>query len=74
MNRGGGFLHAYLARDSAPLKHSEATNSDYEKQERRLLTREQLLGSLLGGEVGEAQWVATAALGLLREDQDRREE
>lgn len=42
-------------------------SDDYEKQERRLLSREELSRVVMGGEVGEAQWVATAAIGLLHD-------
>lgn len=68
VNRGGGFLYAYLARDCTPLQGREKLSSDdYEHQEKRLLTRDQLLQVALAGEVGEAQWVATTALGLLHD-------
>jgi ADP-ribose pyrophosphatase YjhB (NUDIX family) len=71
VNRGGGILHAYLAKNcvlSSKKKHSD----DYEKQEKRLLTREELIDLTLKGEVGEAQWVATVALGLLHEEKADR--
>ena len=37
-------------------------------QEHRKLTRDELLAVLLAGEIGEAQWLATIALGLLYEE------
>lgn len=68
VNRGGGFLYSYLAKDSTMIKGgSKLFSDDYEKQEKRLLTREELLKVVLGGKIGEAQWVATAALGLLHD-------
>ena len=47
---------------------SEEADADYEKQEHRLLTQGELLNIILSGEVGEAQWVATAAVGLLMDE------
>lgn len=68
VNRGGGFLHAFLARDCTPLVgRAKLASDDYERQEKRLLTRDELLEVVLAGKVGEAQWVATAALGLLHD-------
>ena len=64
VNRGGGILHAFLARDCVKsLQHK--TSDDYEKQTTLFLDRAELVEQVLAGEVGEAQWVATAALGLL---------
>ena len=48
------------------LKFKE--DNDYEKQDHIKLTRDELIDVTLGGEVGEAQWVATAALALLYEE------
>jgi len=67
VNRGGGILHAFYAQNSVPSKFKKFSD-DYEKQEHRKLTREQLLAVLLSGEVGEAQWLATIALALLHEE------
>lgn len=67
VNRGGGILHAFFAKNSVPSKKKKPSD-DYEKQEHRKLTRDQLLAVLLSGEVGEAQWLATLALGLLHEE------
>jgi ADP-ribose pyrophosphatase len=81
VNRGGGILHAYLAKNcvkstqhaqhaekAAKLLSPDALGADYEKQEHRKLTRGELIKVALGGEVGEAQWVAAVALGLLHEE------
>jgi ADP-ribose pyrophosphatase YjhB (NUDIX family) len=70
VNRGGGILHAFLARNAFPSS-KRSKSDDYEKQEKRLLTREELLGVALSGEVGEAQWVATVALGLLHDQHSK---
>lgn len=67
VNRGGGMLHAFLARDCEPSA-ARKKSDDYEKQEVRKLTRQELIEVALRGEVGEAQWAATVALGLLREE------
>jgi 8-oxo-dGTP pyrophosphatase MutT (NUDIX family) len=67
VNRGGGILHAFLAKNSvkSPVhKHSD----DYEKQEKKLLSRKELIDIALEGKIGEAQWLATIALGLLYEE------
>jgi ADP-ribose pyrophosphatase len=67
VNRGGGILHAYLAKNSFPSSRKKKSD-DYEKQEHRLLTRDEVIEVALQGEVGEAQWAATVALGLLHEE------
>ena len=67
VNRGGGILYAYLAKNCFKSKNKKFSD-DYEKQEARKLTREELLKITLNGEIGEAQWVATVALGLLQEE------
>lgn len=74
MNRGGGILHAYLARNCVPSKLKKLSD-DYEKQKPIHLTREELMQVTLAGEVGEAQWVSAVALGLLHElDRDKKEQ
>jgi ADP-ribose pyrophosphatase YjhB (NUDIX family) len=67
VNRGGGFLYAYLAKNSV-LSNNRKKSDDYENQEIRKLTKKELLDVILAGQVGEAQWVATAALGILFDD------
>ena len=67
VNRGGGILYAFYAKNAVPSKHRKASD-DYESQEKRLLTREELIKVALAGEIGEAQWLATIALGLVYED------
>lgn len=67
VNRGGGILHAFLAKNAYPSKKFKKSD-DYEKQEKKLLTRKELLDVVLKGEIGEAQWLATIALGLVYEE------
>jgi 8-oxo-dGTP pyrophosphatase MutT (NUDIX family) len=67
VNRGGGILYAYLAKNCVKSKNRKISD-DYEKQEHRKLTRDELIKVTLAGEVGEAQWVAAVALGLLHEE------
>lgn len=67
VNRGGGILHAFFARNCV-RSHSWKASDDYEKQEMRLLTREQLLNITLSGDIGEAQWLATVSTALLHEE------
>ena len=68
VNRGGGILHAYLARNCVPEgRKKHALSDDYEKQVIVKYTKEELLQRVLRGEVGEAQWVAATALGLLHD-------
>lgn len=67
VNRGGGILYAYLARNSVKSK-SRKNSDDYEKQEVRKFSRQELIKATLNNEVGEAQWVAAVALGLLSEE------
>lgn len=66
VNRGGGILYAYLARNCVPSTITKLSD-DYEKQNVVKLTRQELLDIALKGEVGEAQWVAAVALGLLHD-------
>jgi len=70
VNRGGGILHAFLARNAVPSS-KRSKSDDYEKQEKRLLTAPELVQVALSGEVGEAQWVATVALGLLYDEHNK---
>lgn len=67
VNRGGGILHAFYAKNSFPSKIKKYSD-DYEKQEKRLLTRKELIDIVLKGEIGEAQWLAAIATGLLYEE------
>ena len=67
VNRGGGILYAFLARNCVKSKLKKFSD-DYEKQLVRKLTREELIKATLNGEIGEAQWVAAVALGLLSEE------
>jgi hypothetical protein len=66
VNRGGGILHAWLAKNavlSSSLLGKTGFEQDYEKQSWVKMDRLQLLSEVLRGEVGEAQWAATAAIG-----------
>mmetsp|Transcript_22952 Transcript_22952/g.38273 ORF Transcript_22952/g.38273 Transcript_22952/m.38273 type:complete len:269 (+) Transcript_22952:95-901(+) len=67
VNRGGGILYAFFAKNSVPSKLRRKSD-DYEKQEQRLLTRTELIDVALKGKIGEAQWLGTIALGLLYEE------
>ena len=67
VNRGGGILYAYLAKNCIPSKIRKASD-DYEKQNAVKLNRQELIEISLHGEIGEAQWAATVALGLLHEE------
>lgn len=66
VNRGGGILHAFFAKNCI-RSHSWKASDDYEKQEKRLLTREQLINVTLAGDIGEAQWLATVTTALVYE-------
>lgn len=68
VNRGGGILYAYYAKNSVKSSKTTAKDPDYEKQARKLMTSKELIEAALRGEVGEAQWVAAVALGLLHEE------
>eukprot|EP01038_Epipyxis_sp_PR26KG_P014368 gene14368-19270_t len=67
VNRGGGILYAYLAKNCSPSTLKKKSD-DYEKQQMKKLSREQLIKVALDGQIGEAQWLATIALGLLHEE------
>lgn len=68
VNRGGGILHAYYAKNSFKSLQKFKEDNDYEKQAHIKLTRDELIDVALSGEIGEAQWAATAALALLYEE------
>ena len=68
VNRGGGILFAYYAKNCFKSSIKFEKDNDYEKQDHIKLTRDELIDVTLSGEVGEAQWVATAALALLYEE------
>lgn len=67
VNRGGGILYAYFAKNCVKSSRKKSSD-DYENQEHKLLTKEELIDVALSGNVGEVQWVATVALGLVHED------
>merc|ERR1711871_18484 len=68
VNRGGGHLYAYYAKNSYKSSKTFKEDNDYEKQAHIKLTRDELIDITLSGEIGEAQWAATAALALLYEE------
>mmetsp|Transcript_9933 Transcript_9933/g.10037 ORF Transcript_9933/g.10037 Transcript_9933/m.10037 type:complete len:251 (-) Transcript_9933:57-809(-) len=67
VNRGGGYLYTYFAKNCFPAGEKRRSD-DYEKQTMKKLTRKELIRITLAGEIGEAQWVAAVALGLLHEE------
>ena len=69
-NRGGGWLHAFLARRVVPaasMGRATLPSDDIETQHQRHLTRAELVSALVRGEIGEIKWAGTAALALLHE-------
>ena len=67
-NRGGGFIHCFLARGATPVRDRGSgadADDDLEERARVRLTRDELAQSLLRREFGEVKWAATAALALL---------
>lgn len=67
VNRGGGILHAFFAKNCI-VSENHKKSDDYEKQDKLLLTRDELIKLSLDGEIGEAQWLATIALALIYDD------
>ena len=63
VNRGGGFVHAFLALDCVPTSKL-ASHDDLERQTLVRLTEEELLTRTLANEVLEVKWTATFLLGL----------
>ena len=55
VNRGGGILYAFLARNCVKSSKKKLSD-DYEKQSVRKLTKAELIKATLNGEIGEAQW------------------
>lgn len=68
VNRGGGILYAFLAKNSVKSAKAHDRDGEYEKQTTKKMTSNELIQAALRGEVGEAQWVAAVALGLLYEE------
>jgi 8-oxo-dGTP pyrophosphatase MutT (NUDIX family) len=70
VNRGGGTLHAFLARRASVApnhRRPPLADADLEAQTQRRLTRAELVDALLRGKIGESKWAAVAALGVLFE-------
>lgn len=69
VNRGGGFLHCFIARDCILSQDSKLLsmikNNDVMK-----LTRNELINVFLSGDFGSIEWVAAVGIGLLQEDYD----
>jgi ADP-ribose pyrophosphatase len=63
VNRGGGFCTCFIAEDAIPAE--KLRSDDLEKQIIVELTLDQLRQALKNGELAEAKWAATAALGVL---------
>lgn len=83
VNRGGGFLYIFYARNciwknslrsninNKNISHDKEkykNDYDYEMQEMNLLTREEVINLVLNGEIGEAQWLAAITTSLLFEN------
>lgn len=76
VNRGGGILHAFYAKNCEYLNNATTSSNniilndqDYEKQNIKLLTKNELLDIILKKqEIGEAQWLATISTALLYDD------
>jgi len=72
VNRGGGMLHAFYARNCEESmaagrgKGKQGNPNDYEEQSVRLLSRQELLDIVVKEKgIGEAQWLATISTALL---------
>ena len=65
-NRGGGYVHSFLAKNSY-LSQRNATSDDSEYQERKLLSKEELIKVILHGEVLLTPMLMTMCLSLLYE-------
>eukprot|EP00047_Mylnosiga_fluctuans_P008713 m.259816 g.259816 ORF g.259816 m.259816 type:complete len:246 (+) comp22983_c0_seq1:31-768(+) len=66
VNRGGGFVHSYLARKATPKRGQRPPTNEMEQQEVVRLSQHGLTQALLGSEFGEAKWSNTVALALIR--------
>ena len=78
MNRGGGFLHIYLAKNCvkaspAALQKIGKFENDYEDQSEVKLTRKQLIKQIKNQQIGEAQWLACVLMGLLADNPNASE-
>ena len=52
-------------KETVPCSCQKGKSDDLETQEVKKFTRQELKELLLQGEIGEVQWTATAALGLM---------
>lgn len=70
VNRGGGMLHAFYAKNCIKSKTAASHfEQDYEAQEIMKLTKRELMDSILTKqEIGEAQWLSVASTALLYEE------
>lgn len=65
-NRGGGFVHTFLAAKSRPAESNRLPSNEMEKQEIVQLPLHQLTSAVLRGDFAEAKWSNTVAIALLR--------
>lgn len=69
VNRGGGYTHAFLAKNAVEITDKSLEvkgQADLEQQEVLRCTEEELLQYALDGKFGEVKWAATVALSLLK--------
>jgi 8-oxo-dGTP pyrophosphatase MutT (NUDIX family) len=72
VNRGGGFLHIYLAKNCIRASNEALSaigkfENDYEDQSEVKLSRDELVKEIRNFQIGEAQWLACVLMGLLDE-------
>jgi ADP-ribose pyrophosphatase len=73
VNRGGGILHIYLAKNcvkasAEALQKIGKFENDYEDQSEVRLTRKELVTQIKAHKIGEAQWLACVLMGLLDDE------
>jgi ADP-ribose pyrophosphatase len=67
-NRGGGYVHCFVAQRTRPVPPERRVPSDdLEKQEVLTIPREELVSLVLDGKFAEVKWTATVALAMLRD-------
>ena len=64
-DRGGGMLYPFFAKDCVNSKISKKMSDDYEKQQKMLISFDELIRAAKDAKFGEIQWLATVVLSIL---------
>ncbi len=65
-DRGGGLLYPFFAKNCVSAKNNKKLSDDYEKQQKILISFDELKQSAKDTKFGEVQWLATVVLSILK--------